>query len=743
MRVFKFFTQLALLVPMVLQGAQTLQQVHTNFNDFSKGDLENLSLDQSGILRPAPKFIEVAEYGDPIVWKAIATEDGRLFMGTGNDGKVVEVAANGDVTEVFDPEEILTRALAFGPDGALYVGTSPSGRVYRLTQRADGSWNNAEIYFDPEESYIWELKFDPEGNLYIATGQSAVIYQLPPGFQAGRDKAVEYFRALETHFSAMSLTGEGHLLVGSGPSGYIYRVTGRGEGFALYNADVPEIREILPLEDGRILFATFDTGSSRRTRTSSASSASGSSSSSASSRSSDEEGDRDSGSGGSSSADVWTVTAFSGSGSEVYEIDEDGFVELFWEIPDVQVYSLYADPEGGILIGSGKDGHIFRSDSRTDWELLTTLPSGGDVSAILPVPGNTRGDVYLFCSNPSRVYRLSGIRTESSRFTSEIVDAKQIADWGRMDPRSVEGGSAVGRVQIETRTGNTPRPDMTWSDFEALDGDLVVSPNARYMQYRIEWDGMEAAELRAIRMFYRMKNVPPFIQNINIVSAGFSLVTGPRPRINLDISKLTDAKDARALLAEPPARQQLVLEREEAAMTAGWKAFDANKDPLTFRVELLSPGSSDWLVVADDLRDPVYSMNLNGLEEGYYRIRVTADDQLGNLPGEGRTFQKESDPFLVDLTPPSIDLNLEEVAGDRTIIRVATADEFGIVAAAGYTLNGGELTRVFPEDGLHDSTSEAFVLDLSGLGAGSHSLVFEVVDEGNNVGRHQVVFSIE
>ena len=47
-----------------------------------------------------------------------------------------------------------------GPDGRLYVGTSPDGKVYAV----DGA-GKATAFFDPEEKYIWALAFDPRGRL--------------------------------------------------------------------------------------------------------------------------------------------------------------------------------------------------------------------------------------------------------------------------------------------------------------------------------------------------------------------------------------------------------------------------------------------------------------------------------------------------------------------------------------------------------------------------------------------------
>jgi hypothetical protein len=68
-------------------------------------------------------------------------------------------------------------------------------------------------------------------------------------------------------------------------------------------------------------------------------------------------------------------------------------------------------------------------------------------------------------------------------FESRVFDGgNNGADWGNLDASTlVPGGTGV---TIETRSGNTPSPDMSWSPFQTLSGNAIQSPNARYLQYR-------------------------------------------------------------------------------------------------------------------------------------------------------------------------------------------------------------------------------------------------------------------
>src|SRR6266850_425324 len=57
--------------------------------------------------------------------------------------------------------------------GRLYVGTSPDGRVYRVSGGKPG-----DAFFSPEAKYIWALIFDDAGNLLVATGQPGRVYRV-------------------------------------------------------------------------------------------------------------------------------------------------------------------------------------------------------------------------------------------------------------------------------------------------------------------------------------------------------------------------------------------------------------------------------------------------------------------------------------------------------------------------------------------------------------------------------------
>ncbi|HXD72268.1 MAG TPA: hypothetical protein VN628_00955, partial [Vicinamibacterales bacterium] len=152
--------------------------------DFLKGDVDNLSIDARGQLLLGPALDLVYETPAPFVWTIVAGPDGSFFLGTGNDGKVYRVGADGKGALFYSSAELEVHALAPAPNGGLYVATSPDGKIYKVDK--DGK---AATFFAPEDKYIWALAVDGKGNVYAGTGEKGVVYKISP-----EGRGVPFFR---------------------------------------------------------------------------------------------------------------------------------------------------------------------------------------------------------------------------------------------------------------------------------------------------------------------------------------------------------------------------------------------------------------------------------------------------------------------------------------------------------------------------------------------------------------------
>src|SRR5689334_1486360 len=141
--------------------------------DFIAGELEGFAVTSRGELRAAPSMRKVATFTDPFVLSQTSAPNGDRFFGTGNDGKIYRLRG-ADAKVLWTAPEPEIYAVAFH-DGALYAGTSPNGKVYRI----DPESGNQTTFYDPQQAYIWALEF--VGNdLAVATGVDGKLFRVTP-----------------------------------------------------------------------------------------------------------------------------------------------------------------------------------------------------------------------------------------------------------------------------------------------------------------------------------------------------------------------------------------------------------------------------------------------------------------------------------------------------------------------------------------------------------------------------------
>jgi len=213
--------------------------------DLLKGDARGVSISDTGVLMLSPKLTELFNTQQTYVWSTAVDNAGNVFVGTGHDGKIFRIAANGTGNLLYDAAELDVTALAVGRDGSLYAGTSPDGKVYRIA--ADGK---ADVYFDPDDKYIWSLAVMPDGSLAVGAGDSGKIYRVRT---AGAKPEVSLLVSTnQTHVISLAVTPQGDLLAGTDPGGLVLRISPEGKTFALFDTQLREIHALAPAADGSI-----------------------------------------------------------------------------------------------------------------------------------------------------------------------------------------------------------------------------------------------------------------------------------------------------------------------------------------------------------------------------------------------------------------------------------------------------------------------------------------------------------
>src|SRR6266850_1392479 len=142
--------------------------------DYLSGDVEGFAVTSRGELRAGPSVRKIASFTDPFVLSQTTAPNGDRYFGTGNDGKVYRLRGT-ELKLLYTAPEPEIYALAFRDD-ALYVGSSPNGKIYRVDP-ADGKGFS---FYDPKQAYIWNLLVAGNGDLLIGTGVDGKLFRVTP-----------------------------------------------------------------------------------------------------------------------------------------------------------------------------------------------------------------------------------------------------------------------------------------------------------------------------------------------------------------------------------------------------------------------------------------------------------------------------------------------------------------------------------------------------------------------------------
>src|SRR5262249_47567420 len=135
-------------------------------------------------------------------------------------------------------------------------------------------------------------------------------------------------------------------------------------------------------------------------------------------------------------------------------------------------------------------------------------------------------DVFAATSNQGKLIRFGAAARKEGSYESPVRDAKLVASWGRIWWRG------TGPIELQTRSGNSERPDTTWSDWSAAyndaGGSQVASPKARFIQWRAVLraaarSGATEPRLEDVSLAYLPRNVAPEVLAVNVLPSGVAL----------------------------------------------------------------------------------------------------------------------------------------------------------------------------------------------------------------------------
>ena len=702
-------------------------------NDFLKGDVENLSIDTNGQLTLGPATELVFETAAPFLWSMIAEPDGTLFIGTGNEGKVFRVDAQGKGSMFFDSTELEVHAIAPAPNGGIYVGTSPDGKIYKVDRNG-----NASTFFDSGDKYIWALAVDAKGNLYAGTGDKGIVYKI-----TAAGKGSPFYKTKSTHATSLAFDKAGNLLVGTESPGKVLRIDPEGKAFVLLDSPFQEIRA-LRFDDKGLLYVAALSGR-------------GGSGGGGPSVTTDAGGlDRPSSEPSrppvpSVSAEITSISIVDvGGGSgptpredrrspkgAVYRITPDGVWDQLWESRDDSPYDLTFDPNGALIIGTGNKGKLYRLQGDPIRPTLLARASAQQVTAF---HRDSRGRLYYATANPGKLFRLTLDRATRGTYESESRDAQMISTWGSISWRGTT--PTAGRIELYTRSGNTETPDDTWSAWSAAyshaDGSPITSPKARYLQWRAVLTGKgDGPVLTSVTAAYLQRNLRPQVRSITVHPPGIvfqkPFTTGEPDLAGFEDQTTPDRKlTAAAMNAQQGAAGSPPLGRrtyQKGLETLVWKADDENDDDLVYDVLYRREGETAWKPLRKTITDSILVWDTTTVPNGTYFVKVIASDAPSNPTGTVLTGEMDSAAFEIDNTAPAIGVTFDR---GKTIVTFDVRDDHSPIQRVEFSQDGQRWRGVFPVDGIADSKDEHYELAIDGE-LGDRGVTLRANDTMNNI----------
>jgi sugar lactone lactonase YvrE len=733
---------LCFAVSLPLAGVETSFWQVGSFDDYLQGTLTGVSVSRDGELTLAPDTQAVFSPDENLALSLAGDGGHNLYVGTGHEGKVFRVDPRGKGALFFTAHEPDIFALAVGPDGALYVGSSPEGKVYRVTP--DGK---SSTFYDPKAKYIWALAFDANGRLYVGTGDQGKIFRVD---RSGKGEV--FFDSKQIHIMCLTFDRAGNLLAGSVPNGLIYRLAPEGKAYVLCQAGLPEIHALATDAQGRIyaaalggsggkgspeLFGPARPGTPVPGGVTTVTVVAGEESGQAPSK-----GTNPAAASVASNAPSFNRAQHppaqvpppkmpQGRGALI-EILPDYSTETVWSSNNESIFGL-AVRDNHVLFSTDANGRIFDLAKSRDGEKLTLLTETEESLATrLWLQGS---NLYIATTNVARLFRLAAAPGREGTYESPVKDTKFISRWGVLAWRDETPEDSA--IEFYTRSGNTDRPDQTWSEWSGPyrdhNGSQISSPPARYVQWKavLRGSGAVTPSLDDVTVSYLNQNLPPEIRSLSVSTGGERTSPTGSSSTNMfgGTVTVTSAGAPGFVPSQPgaPAANKIPI-------NFTWQADDPNGDPLVYSLYVKAADEEQWHQIKDKLVQNTFTIEQDSLADGRYVARLVASDGEANPPGMAREAELVSAPFWIDNTPPAVRVLEQKVTTEGLAIRFQAEDSTSPLRNAEVSTDGKDWKSVYSDDGVVDSRRETFTVKLNGLVSGEHIITLRAYDTAGNAG---------
>jgi outer membrane protein assembly factor BamB len=683
----------ALLVPVALGGAaigggalvahavSTRSFVIEDHTAFAAGELTRAAAFSDGTVRASVDVRRLPLADTAIAWSLARAADGTAYIGTGNDGRIWRLRGE-ELAPFAETGQLVVSSLALADDGTLYAGTLPEGRIFAVDTRATAPVTARALAQPEGAQHVWALRWDARRRtLFAGTGPEGKVFAVSPQGQSEL-----WLDAEQAHVMSLALEPGGALYAGTSDGALVLKITAAGRSEVLFDLPGTEV-DALALRNGALVAAANEFADAPGATAPPASPSP------------------------ATAARPTPPRARAGKG-KVFHLDADGRAEVVLASDDGHFTSVELAADGTTYVGAGKDGRVHRI--LTDHSTATWIDV--DERQVLAIDLGGRDPLFL-TGDVAAVYRVAPGTPAQSEWTSKVLDAGFRARFGQLAFRG------EGALSLQTRSGNTERPDTTWSEWSAAitTPGPVRSPASRYLQIRARL-GAPDTVLRSVTAWYLPQNQRAFVRDVVMAAH----------RANRPAGDASGADDVPA-----PSTQYRI----------SWRVENPDGDRVRYRIAYRAEGrAADEQVWREILRESEVHTRLehtwetSGVPDGWYRLRVRATDELANPAPYVLTDSAESGPVLVDNHAP----RLEGLTASGSTLRGRALDDTSAIARLEASVDGGEWRMFFPDDDLLDTQAEAFSYDLAplALAPGAHVVAVRAVDGGGNAATADAVVRI-
>lgn len=639
----------ALLTTATAAAVSTRHFTLDSAEALAAGELDGTAAHSDGTVTVGAQVRRIELPSVSVAYSLARADDGTAYIGTGHDGKVFRL--RGDALEPFgETGQLMVASLATGPDGTVYAGTLPEGRIYAIDAKGEAT----ELARPEGVEHVWALVWDAQRRRLMAgTGPDGKIFAIDAQGRA------EVFHDDEAgHIMALALDGDGTLYAGTSDEARVLRIEGPGRADTAGDFPGNEVTAI-DVKDGVLAVAANEFPDPPRVTS-------------------------------STKKNREPPRPKPGTG-RLFRVGTDGRSEKLLENGEGHFTSVQIGRGGAIYAGTGTEGRIVRAtvDRRSavwvdvDERQVLALDLSGERP--LFVTGDA-GAVYRVVKGPPR----------EAVWTSKVLDAEFQARWGQLEWR------AKGKLELESRSGNTRKPDDTWSAWSSgtTTAGPVRSPASRFLQVRARFVDRDAV-LRAIQVYYLPQNQRPVVYTV----------------------ELEGSADASADESIP---------NPSTIYKLAWKVDNPDSDEVRYRLRFRAEDQERWRDLLREhqiLTSRKFAWDTSGVPDGWYVVQVEASDETSNPDGLTLKSHDTSEPFLVDNHAPHI----RKLRSRGRTVTGRAVDTMGPIAKLEYAINGKRFHELLPTDHLLDTRDEAFALELpKDLDGGPHIVAIRATDAGGN-----------